>query len=61
MRSQRSKNSGAGGLWLARMALQPISFSIARRRSQIRSGTACPRAAIVVQAGAVQLDALAVR
>ena len=62
MRSHRSRNSGAGGLWLVRMALQPISRRISKRRSHTRSGTAAPTAPrIVVQAHAVELDVLAVQ
>ena len=58
MRSQRSRNSGAGGLWDVRMALTPIARSEASRRSQTRSGTAAPTAAgVVVQVDAEQLDA----
>ena len=61
MRSHRSSNSGAGGLWLVRMALQPISCSICKLAFQ-RAGVdgRAERAEIVVVANAVDLHALAV-
>ena len=43
IRSQRSSNSGAGGLWLVRMALQPIVLRISSCRSMARRLTADPR------------------
>ena len=44
MRSHRSSSSGAGGLWLVRMALHPISLSISICRSRARRLMAVPRA-----------------
>ena len=43
IRSQRSSNSGAGALWLVRIALTPISFMICSWRSIARVFTAAPR------------------
>src|ERR1051326_8645837 len=61
-RSQRSRNSGAGGLWEVRMALAPIALSSRSRRSHTRSGTAAPAPArLVMQVDPPELDAEAVQ
>ncbi len=44
MESQRSRSFGSGGLWLHRIALQPIDLRSSSRRSQIAIGTAAPTA-----------------
>ena len=61
MRSHRSSSSGAGGLWLVRMALQPISFRISNLPLQrARVDGRAERAEVVVVANAVERHALAV-
>src|SRR3569832_465336 len=42
MRSARSRNSGAGGLWDVRRAFTPMLFSCCRRFSMARVFTAAP-------------------
>ncbi len=42
--SQRSRNSGVGGLWLVRMALQPISLSSCKRPGPDAFGNGGPDA-----------------
>ena len=44
MRSVSSSSSGAGGLWLVRMALTPIDFMISNCRSRARRLMAAPSA-----------------
>lgn len=42
MRSHRSRNSGAGGLWLQRRAFTPKSLNICSLRSMDLRGSAVP-------------------
>ena len=44
MRSASSSSSGAGGLWLVRMAFTPMRFMISSWRSVARRLTAAPSA-----------------
>ena len=61
MRSHRSSSSGAGGLWLVRIALTPISFRISSWRSSARSvDRRAQRPKIVMIADAVERHVLAV-